>query len=131
MVKKLENVDIYISEEKLQKRIAELGKEISKEFGDEEIMVISVLNDIADEIEDRFGVRRLAIVHRIGEVGPGEPSVVIAAAAPHRAEAFEACRYAIEELKARAPIWKAERFADGRVWMGTPPRRGPVDASGD
>ena len=45
-------------------------------------------------------------------------------AAPHREEAFEACRYAIEELKARAPIWKAERFADGSVWLGAPARHG-------
>ena len=78
-----------------------------------EPMVLAVLGEIADEIEARFGVRRLAIVHRVGEVAVGEASVVIAVAAPHREAAFAACRYAIEELKARAPIWKAERFADG------------------
>jgi len=55
----------------------------------------------------------------------GEVSVAIAVAAPHRDEAFSACRYAIEELKARAPIWKAERFADGSVWIGVPARHGP------
>ena len=91
-----------------------------------EPMALSVLEQIADEVEARFGVRRLAIVHRIGEVGVGASSVVIVAAAPHRGEAFESCRYAIEELKARAPIWKAERFADGRVWMGAPARPGPA-----
>ena len=64
---------------------------------------------------------------QVGEVGIGESSVVIVVAAPHRGEAFEACRYAIEELKARAPIWKAERFADGSVWMGAPARSGPQD----
>jgi molybdopterin synthase catalytic subunit/molybdopterin converting factor small subunit len=90
-----------------------------------EPMAVSVLGDIADEIEARFGVRRLAIIHRVGEVGVGEASVVIAVASPHRLEAFDACRYAIDELKARAPIWKAERFADGRVWMGAPARSGP------
>ena len=94
-----------------------------------EPMAVSVLGDIADEIETRFGVRRLAIVHRIGEVGVGEASVVIAVASPHRGAAFDACRYAIEELKARAPIWKAERFSDGRVWMGAPPRSGPTHPS--
>ena len=52
----------------------------------------------------------------------GETSVVIAAAAPHRGAAFDAARYAIEELKARAPIWKAEHFADGSVWIGAPAR---------
>jgi molybdopterin synthase catalytic subunit len=55
-------------------------------------------------------------------VPPGEPSILIVAAAPHRAAAFEAARYAIDETKARAPIWKAERFADGRVWIGEPAR---------
>ncbi len=76
-------------------------------------------------------MQRLAIVHRVGEVGVGESSVIIAVAAPHRAEAFEACRYAIEELKARAPIWKAERFTDGSVWLGAPARHGPADTGGD
>jgi len=91
-----------------------------------EPMVLSVLAEIADEIEARFDVRRLAIVHRVGEVVVGESSVVIVTAAPHREKAFEACRYAIDELKARAPIWKAERFAGGDVWMGSPARSGPA-----
>jgi molybdopterin synthase catalytic subunit len=90
-----------------------------------EPMVVTVLATIADEIEARYGVRRLAIVHRAGDVAVGASSVLIAVAAPHRAEAFEACRYAIEELKARAPIWKAEHFADGSVWLGAPARHGP------
>ncbi len=90
-----------------------------------EPMALAILGQIADEIEARFGVCRLAIVHRVGEVAVGESSVLIVVAAPHRAEAFDACRYAIEELKARAPIWKAERFADGSVWLGSPARRGP------
>jgi molybdopterin synthase catalytic subunit/molybdopterin converting factor small subunit len=92
-----------------------------------EPMALSVLEQIADEIEARFGVRRLAVVHRIGAVEVGETSVLIVVAAPHRGEAFEACRYAIEELKARTPIWKAERFSDGSVWMGAPARSGPQD----
>jgi molybdopterin synthase catalytic subunit len=96
-----------------------------------EPMALSVLDQIADEIEARYGVARLAVVHRIGEVAVGEASVVIVAAAAHRAEAFEACRYAIEELKARVPIWKAEHFADGSVWLGSPARSRPVDATGE
>ncbi len=90
-----------------------------------EEMALAVLRDVAGEIEARFGVTRLAILHRTGIVPLAEGSVVIAAAAPHRAEAFDACRYAIEELKARAPIWKSERFAGGGVWIGSPARRGP------
>lgn len=92
-----------------------------------EEMAIETLGHIAAEIEERFGVRRLAIIHRLGHVAVSEPSVVIAVAAPHRGAAFDACRYAIEELKARAPIWKAEHFADGAVWIGTPAREGPPE----
>ena len=93
-------------------------------------MALDILRQIGAEIEQRFGVRRLAIVHRSGEVGVGEPSVVIAAAAPHRAAAFDACRYAIEELKARAPIWKSERYASGAVWIGAPARDRPLGEGG-
>lgn len=82
-----------------------------------EEMALPVLREIGDEIEQRYGVRRLAIIHRSGTVRLAEPSVVIAAAAAHRAAAFDACRYAIEQLKARAPIWKRERYANGAVWV--------------
>ena len=83
-----------------------------------EPMAIRVLDQIADEIEERFGVRRVAIVHRTGVVPLGESSIVVVAVAPHRDAAFAAARYAIDETKARAPIWKAERFEDGVVWIG-------------
>ena len=95
-----------------------------------EPMALGVLAEIADEIEARFGVHRLAIVHRTGEVRLGEASVVIVAASPHREAAFEAARYAIEETKARAPIWKAERFSDGQVWIGDVARMAADDAAG-
>ena len=88
-------------------------------------MAIRVLTTIADEIAERFGVERLAIVHRTGEVPLGEASIVVVAASPHRDAAFRAARYAIDETKARAPIWKAERFADGHVWIGTPAQTQP------
>ncbi len=97
----------------------------SLEYEAHESMAIDVLGDIADEIAVRFGVERLAIVHRTGEVPLGEPSVAIVAVSPHRDAAFDAARYAIDETKARAPIWKAERFADGHVWIGQPARTGP------
>ncbi len=99
--------------------------ELAYEAFDE--MALDVFRQIAAEIEQRFAVRRLAIVHRTGEVPVGEPSVVIAAAAAHRAAAFDAARYAIDELKARAPIWKSEQYADGSVWLGSPARSGPPD----
>jgi molybdopterin synthase catalytic subunit len=92
-----------------------------------ETMAIRVPGAIADEIRDRFGVERLAIVHRTGAVPLGEASIVVVAVSPHRDAAFRAARYAIDETKARAPIWKAERFADGHVWIGAPARTGPTD----
>lgn len=91
-----------------------------------EEMALDVLRAIGAEVEQRFGVRRLAIVHRTGAVAVGEASVVIVAASAHRAAAFDAARYAIDELKARAPIWKAEHFATGSVWLGAPAREGPA-----
>jgi molybdopterin converting factor subunit 1 len=91
-----------------------------------EPMALAMLGRIADEIAERFGVVRLAIVHRTGEVPLGEPSVAIVAVSPHREAAFEAARYAIDETKARAPIWKSEQFADGHVWVGEVAREGPA-----
>jgi molybdopterin synthase catalytic subunit/molybdopterin converting factor small subunit len=88
-------------------------------------MALRVMSEIADEIEARFGVTRLAIVHREGQVPLGAPSVAIVACAPHRDAAFEAARYAIDETKGRAPIWKAEQFEGGHVWIGEPARDSP------
>ncbi|MEX1171222.1 MAG: MoaD family protein [Chloroflexota bacterium] len=95
------------------------------EYEAHESMALTVLGEIADEVAERFGVDRLAIVHRSGEVPLGASSIAVVAVAAHRAAAFEAARYAIDETKARAPIWKAERFADGHVWIGHPARPGP------
>jgi MoaE-MoaD fusion protein len=101
----------------------------SLEYEAHETMVLDVLAAIADEIAERFGVERVAIVHRTGEVPLGDVSIAVAAAAPHREAAFGAARYAIDETKARAPIWKAERFADGHVWIGHQARTGPEERS--
>jgi MoaE-MoaD fusion protein len=78
-----------------------------------------MMAQIAEEITDRWGTDRVAITHRTGRLGVGEASVVIAVAAPHRAEAFAACQYAIERLKEIVPIWKKEHYADGAVWIGS------------
>jgi MoaE-MoaD fusion protein len=102
------------------------GREVQGlEYEAHESMALRILEAIAAEVADRFGVDRLAIVHRTGPVPLGEPSVAIAAAAPHRDAAFEAARYAIDETKARAPIWKSEQFSDGHVWIGAPARTEP------
>jgi MoaE-MoaD fusion protein len=76
---------------------------------------------IGQDIESRWPGTRVAIVHRVGTLRPGEAAVVIAVSAPHRAEAFEGCRLAIERLKADVPIWKKERFEDGEEWVGLGP----------
>lgn len=95
-----------------------------------EPMALDTLRVIAAEAHERFGVERLAIVHRTGDVPLGEASVAIVAVAGHRDSAFAAARYAIDETKARAPIWKAEQFADGHVWIGEPARTGPPPTTG-
>ncbi|MBX7102069.1 MAG: molybdenum cofactor biosynthesis protein MoaE [Myxococcaceae bacterium] len=83
-------------------------------------LALKQLEAIAQAASERFSAR-LAIHHRVGTLVPGELAVVIAAAAPHRAEAFEACRFAIERLKAEVAVWKKEVFADGSVWVGLGP----------
>jgi MoaE-MoaD fusion protein len=104
------------------------GREVEAlDYEAHEAMVLAVLAQIADEIDARFKVTRIAIVHRTGEVPLGQASIAIVACAPHRGAAFDAARYGIDETKARAPIWKAERFADGHVWIGEPARSGPRD----
>lgn len=84
-----------------------------------EPMAEAEFNRILDEARRRWPAARIAVRHRLGEVVVGEASIAIAAAAPHRAEAFEACRYVIEEVKRRLPIWKKERWDDGEAaWVG-------------
>jgi molybdopterin synthase catalytic subunit len=75
------------------------------------------LNRIVDEARQQWPSAVLAIHHRIGKLEIGEASVVIAAASPHRADAFAACRYAIERVKQIVPVWKHEYFEGGDVWI--------------
>ncbi|KAF8685986.1 hypothetical protein HU200_043914 [Digitaria exilis] len=74
------------------------------------------LAGILREARSRHALRRLAVAHRLGPVPAGEASVFVAASATHRADAMEACRYVIDELKASVPIWKKEVYDDGEVW---------------
>ena len=77
------------------------------------------LEEIGAEIRERWEVGHVSIVHRLGRVDPGEPSVVIVVASPRRSPAFEASRYAIERIKEIVPIWKREVWSDGYVWVGS------------
>lgn len=76
-------------------------------------MAERVLREIAAEAARRLGTDHLTVVHRVGELPVGEVSVAIAMASPHRAQAFDACRFVIEQVKARLPVWKQERFVEG------------------
>ena len=78
-------------------------------------MAVERLRTIVEELEAEGDRLRLAIVHRLGTVPVGEASVVIAAASPHRAAAYDASRVALERLKKEVPIWKREHYADGEV----------------
>jgi molybdopterin synthase catalytic subunit len=82
-----------------------------------EPLAVKALDRILQEAGERWPDVRLAIHHRIGELAIGEASVVIAAASPHRADAFSATRYAIERIKQIVPIWKHEYFDGGDTWI--------------
>jgi molybdopterin synthase catalytic subunit len=80
-------------------------------------LALKTFDRIAAEAAAKWPGARIAIHHRTGRVAIGEASVAIAAASPHRADAFAACRYAIERVKQIAPIWKHEHFEGGEVWI--------------
>ncbi len=80
-------------------------------------MAIREMDRIVEQVAQRWPGTRVAIAHRTGHLEIGEAAVVIAAASPHRAEAFEACRFAIDTLKQTVPIWKKEVAVDGQYWV--------------
>jgi molybdopterin synthase catalytic subunit len=80
---------------------------------------VDQIRAVMDKIAADFPVQALAAVHRVGDLEIGDMAVVVAAAAPHRGEAFEACRRLIDDLKREVPIWKHQEFADGGTeWVG-------------
>jgi molybdopterin synthase catalytic subunit len=76
------------------------------------------LAESAEEATGRWGLLGVSAVHRTGRCALGEPTVVVACGAPHRAEALEACRWVIDTIKSSVPIWKREVYADGSDWVG-------------
>ena len=84
-------------------------------------MAERVIQEILLEAESKFGILHGVVEHRIGVLSVGDVAVAVAVATPHRAAAFDACRYVIEELKQRAPIWKREVFQDGAEWVNAHP----------
>jgi molybdopterin synthase catalytic subunit len=82
---------------------------------------LAELRRVAEEVAEKYRVTGVAAVHRVGDLAIGDLAVVVAVSCPHRAEAFDACRALIEELKASVPIWKHQEFADGTSeWVGSP-----------
>jgi MoaE-MoaD fusion protein len=86
-----------------------------------EEMALKRMNELAAQARERFGVRHVTIVHRLGRLLVGETSVLIVVASAHRAHAYEASRWLIDTLKKTVPIWKKETFVDGAVWADGEP----------
>jgi molybdopterin synthase catalytic subunit len=93
------------------KQIRYLEYDIYPEMAEQQIRVIVA------EAQRRWGIEHVAVAHRFGRLEIGEASVIIVVASPHRAEAFEACRYIIDTLKTTVPIWKKEVATDGEEWV--------------
>ena len=82
-------------------------------------MAENMLRQIAEEVRERWGIKDMAIAHRVGKLEIGEISLVVALASPHRKEAFEASQYAMDRIKTIVPIWKKEVFQGGEAWIGS------------
>lgn len=96
------------------RHVDERGRSVEAlEYEAYDSLALAEFDTIAGEAGERFGNVRIAIAHRVGRVASGEVAVVVCAAAVHRKAAFAACQYAIDAVKARAPIWKREVYADG------------------
>jgi len=94
------------------------GRAVSHlEYEAYEDMALPLMEEIARETLTRWPVTAVEMIHRLGRLEIGEPSVAVAVSAPHRDAAFAACRHAIDALKSRVPIWKKEYYADGSQWL--------------
>jgi len=111
-------IDVFIG----TVRNATKGKPVLRlEFEAYEPMALAEMQKIAEQAIALFSVQKIALYHRTGILQIGEAAVVIAVSAPHRAAAFDACRYCIDTLKETVPIWKKEIFEDGEVWVAAHP----------
>lgn len=87
------------------------------EYSAYEAMALKELERVGAAATERFAIRDISIVHRLGRMSPGECSVAIVVVSAHRAAAFEACRFAIDTVKQAVPIWKKEYYEDGEAWI--------------
>jgi molybdopterin synthase catalytic subunit len=107
------------------------GRAVTKlEYEAYPAMAVAEMNRIAVEIAGEIAGVRLAVIHRVGTLGVGEVAVVCAASAPHRGEAYTACRALIDRVKARVPIWKREHGPEGAYWVGWQDARCDPDHEG-
>jgi len=98
------------------------GQEITHlDFECYESMATAVMSDIAEESKEKFGIKKIALHHRTGIVKVKEIAVIIAVSSKHRKASFEACSYAIDQLKKRVPIWKKEYTSSGAYWVNSRP----------
>jgi molybdopterin synthase catalytic subunit len=113
------------------RRSAEDGDVVGIEYSAYETMADAEFDRILAEAAGRWATARVAVRHRLGLVSTGDVSVVVVAAAPHRAEAFAACRFVIDETKRRVPIWKKEHLATGAArWVAAHPGEGAAVPAG-
>lgn len=99
-----------------------MGKDVVKlEFEAYEPMAISEMEKLAQKAIDKWPLKKVLIIHALGEKKVGEPVVVIGTSSAHRQDAFESCRFLIDELKKTVPIWKKEYFTDQTVWVNAHP----------
>ena len=97
------------------------GREVEElEYEAYRELAVPAMERLGRAAADRHGLGAVYLAHRVGVVASAEPSVIVAAAAPHRAEAFAGCRELIDELKLTVPIWKKERWSGGGRWVGLP-----------
>ena len=92
-------------------------------------MAENMLQQIADELREKWGIDDFAVAHRVGRVDIGEISLVVALSSPHRQQAFEAGQYVVDRIKQLVPIWKKEAFEGGEVWVGSEEESAATPAS--
>ena len=111
-------VDVFIGT--VRNRTGE-RRVVRLEYEAYEAMALKEMKKLAEEVKQRWPVKKLAIHHRQGVLTIGDVAVVIAVSTPHRQAAFEACKYTIDTLKQTVPIWKKEVFEDGEEWVAAHP----------
>lgn len=106
------------------------GKTVVRlEYEAYEPMALKKMREICEVASGKWAIHRMVVIHRTGAVGVGEASVIIAASSPHRRDSLEAVHWAIDELKAKVPIWKLEKYEDGSAWKENEESRALVQAA--